>query len=318
MASRARSPWVGPRPTGLLLSVVMLAGVAGCVGEEDSTASTTERAAETSPTPTNSTPPTDTSSTPPAPTSDGLWGVVEVIDGDTIDVVRDGETMRVRMIGINAPERDECFYDEATSGLRALVPANGVRLVTDTTDLDRFGRLLRFVETADGVDLGGLLVESGLARSNHYPPDTSRNARYDELQQAAIDEQAGLWAAGACGGGAPTGEVQIGIELQYDAPGDDNDNLSEEWVRFTNEGPAAVDLSGWQVADESSSHRYRIDDLVLEPGAAFVLFTGCGTDSSGERYWCNTDSAVWNNSGDTVFLNDQAGNLVTSYTYRGE
>ena len=63
--------------------------------------------------------------------------VVGVIDGDTIDVVRerDGESVRVRVIGINAPERDECFYDEATSGFRALVPEDGVRLVADATDL---------------------------------------------------------------------------------------------------------------------------------------------------------------------------------------
>jgi hypothetical protein len=247
-----------------------------------------------------------------------LWEVVDVIDGDTIDVVRDGETVRVRMIGINAPERDECFYDEAAAGLGVLVPAEGVRLVTDATDVDRFGRSLRFIETADGVDLGGLLVESGLARSHHYPPDISRNARYDQLQEGAMGEQAGLWASGACGGGVPTGDVQIGIELQFDAPGNDNDNLNEEWARFTNEGASAVDLSGWQVADESSSHRYPIDDLVLDPGASFMLYTGCGTDAPLVRYWCNTGSAVWNNSGDTVFLNDQAGNIVTSYTYRGD
>ena len=38
------------------------------------------------------------------------------------------------------------------------------------------------------------------------------------------------------------------------------------------------------------------------PGAAVTLFTGCGTDTDVERYWCNSDSAVWNNGGDTVFL----------------
>ena len=103
----------------------------------------------------------------------------------------------------------------------------------------------------------------------------------------------------------------------YDAPGDDNHNLDEEWVRFTNTGTAPVDLSGWHVADESSSHRYTFDDLTLVPGAAVTLFTGCGSDTESERYWCNADSAVWNNSGDTVFLRDPSGNNVVAETYRG-
>jgi hypothetical protein len=48
-----------------------------------------------------------------------------------------------------------------------------------------------------------------------------------------------------------------------------------------------------------------------------MLFTGCGSDTATERYWCNEDSAVWNNKGDTVFLKDPAGNTVVAETYRG-
>ena len=55
---------------------------------------------------------------------------------------------------------------------------------------------------------------------------------------------------------------------------------------------------------------------MLEPGASVTLFTGCGIDTATERYWCNEDSAVWNNSGDTVFLYDPAGNTVVTESYR--
>ena len=56
-------------------------------------------------------------------------------------------------------------------------------------------------------------------------------------------------------------DVSIAIDGQFDAPGDDNLNLNEEWVRLTNTGATTIDLSGWHVADESSSHRYQFSDL---------------------------------------------------------
>lgn len=252
-----------------------------------------------------------TVSAPPGET----WTVVEVVDGDTVRVTGPGGERRVRLVGVNAPEDGECYHDEAMWILGELVTGIEVRLVRDETDTDRFDRLLRFVETLDGVDVGGELVRVGAARSQRYEPDVSRNERYDELQAEAQAAGAGLWAADACG--APTSEaVQIGVDLRYDAPGDDNLNLNEEWVRFTNEGGSALDLDGWTVADESASHRYRFEPLVLPPGSSVTLFTGCGVDSKTERFWCNRDSAVWNNSGDTVFLQDPQGNTVVSETYR--
>ncbi len=80
------------------------------------------------------------------------------------------------------------------------------------------------------------------------------------------------------------------------------------------EGP--LDLSGWTVKDESASHRYTFaDDTTVAPGSSLRLFTGCGQDSATERYWCMTDSAVWNNDGDTAFLLDAEGHTVTTYAY---
>ena len=246
---------------------------------------------------------------------DALWDTLEVIDGDTIRVSGPDGEQTVRMIGINAPERGECFYDDATAALRFSLGDRDVRLVRDVSEVDQYGRLLRYVELPDGTDVGADLVEGGYARSHHYEPDLSRSAEYDELQSAAEANGAGLWAANACG--APgASDVSIAIDGQYDAPGDDNLNLNQEWVRLTNAGTTTIDLSGWHVADESSSHRYQFDDLTLAPGASVTLFTGCGSDTDTQRYWCNEDSAVWNNGGDTVFVQDPSGNTVVTETYR--
>jgi endonuclease YncB( thermonuclease family) len=244
-----------------------------------------------------------------------VWTPVEVIDGDTLRAIGPDGEQTVRMIGINAPEQGECFYDEATAALQFSVGDRDLRLVSDVSDVDQYGRKLRYVELVDGIDVGAELVKSGYARSHHYDPDVSRNDLYDELQAEAEQAGAGLWAPDACGAPVASG-VSIAVNGQYNAPGDDNFNLNEEWVRFTNTGSAPVDVSGWEVADESSSHRYTFEELTLAPGSSVTLYTGCGTDGPSQRYWCNKDSAVWNNSGDTVFLKDASGNTVAAETYR--
>jgi endonuclease YncB( thermonuclease family) len=133
-----------------------------------------------------------------APDGDGLWTVVAVIDGDTIRVSDAGGEHTVRLIGIDAPERGECFYEEATDALRFALGSEGVRLQRDRSDVDRFDRWLRFVESPSGVDIGGELVAAGYARSRRYEPDTGRNGVYDELQSEAQDAQIGLWATDTC------------------------------------------------------------------------------------------------------------------------
>ncbi len=250
---------------------------------------------------------------PPLPPDDP-WLVTDVIDGDTIDVARGPTSMTVRLIGINAPESDECWSSEATALLAELVGNGPVWLTVDRSVLDQFGRALRYVIDADGNDVGGLLVEQGAAIARSYPPDTANDDRYALLQEAARLDGRGLWAADACGAGTdPT--VAVEIEVHPDADGDDNANLNDEWVRFTNTGAAPLDLDGWTVRDESATHRYTFIDVVVPPAGSVTLRTGCGTDTPTERFWCTVDSAVWNNSGDTVFLLDPAGNIVASHHY---
>ena len=203
--------------------------------------------------------------TPPLPPGDP-WLVTDVIDGDTVDVARGTTSTRVRLIGINAPEADECWSDEATAALDELVGSGPVWLTVDTSDVDQFGRALRYVIDADGDDVGGLLVEQGAAIARSYPPDTANDDRYALLQEAARLHGRGLWAADACGAGTGlAAPVAMDIDVHPDAAGDDNVNLNDEWVRFTNTGTAPLDLDGWTVRDESSTHRYTFSDLVVLP-----------------------------------------------------
>jgi micrococcal nuclease len=257
---------------------------------------------------------TSSTTTVPPRGDGGAWRSVRVVDGDTLEVTGPSGEMTVRVIGINAPESDECFSDEATDAFADLVSGAELVLVDDRSDVDQFGRALRYVETTDGVDVGAELVAGGYAIARRYPPDDARADAYSELQREARREQRGLWAPDACGSGDAVG-AQVEVEVNADAPGDDGVNLNGEWVRFTNVGVDPIDLDGWEVADESASNRYRFEDLRLEPGANVTLFSGCGPDGASIRYWCQSGSAVWNNSGDTVFLRDDRGNIVVSSSY---
>lgn len=237
--------------------------------------------------------------------------VVHVVDGDTIEVELADGRETVRLIGINAPERGECLAEEATRRLQDLVTDRAVELVADRSDRDQYGRLLRYVEV-DGADAGAELVRAGLALARRYPPDTGRADEYEVLQRDATDAGAGMWGADACGDGSASAQVAIS-EIRFDADGDDNENLNDEWVRITNDGETAMDLTGWVLKDTSATHRYPFPSgFVLEAGARVTVRTGCGTDTATDLYWCVGGSAVWNNDGDTAFLLDPAGNIVSS------
>lgn len=127
--------------------------------------------------------------------ADSGWRTVEVVDGDTLDVVRDGVTETVRLLGIDTPERGDCGYADATALMTDLVAGRDITLVEgNRDDRDRYGRLLRYVEvTVDGatVDVGLRQLEAGLAaevydsRTGHPPHD--REDEYIEADEAAPD-----------------------------------------------------------------------------------------------------------------------------------
>lgn len=119
--------------------------------------------------------------------------VVHVIDGDTVDVrvASTGERVRIRVHGIDAPERGEPFSQVALRFTRAAVFS---RIVTvEGRDVDVYRRLVARVRV-DGTDLSEALARAGLAC--HY----RRYADDPVLERAEADARAagrGFWARGA-------------------------------------------------------------------------------------------------------------------------
>ncbi len=88
--------------------------------------------------------------------------VARVIDGDTLEVRAGGELLRVRLFGVDAPERGEACAAVAAERLRRLAGGH-VRLLHDERLTDEGGRELRYVFTPEGISIDAQLVVEGLA-----------------------------------------------------------------------------------------------------------------------------------------------------------
>lgn len=88
--------------------------------------------------------------------------VARVIDGDTLVVDRSFRTdTKVRLFGVDTPERGERCFDEATNRLRELAGTN-IRVQTGPRSKDVYGRSLYYVFTASGESVDEILVREGL------------------------------------------------------------------------------------------------------------------------------------------------------------
>lgn len=115
--------------------------------------------------------------------------VVAVLDGDTYDVMIWGnEKIRVRMEGIDAPERGMPFYQVSKKYLNDL--CYGKQVTLDVTGTDQYGRTLGFTYLEDGRELGREMVKAGLAwHYKYYNSDTILS----NLENEAKRLKKGLW-----------------------------------------------------------------------------------------------------------------------------
>jgi endonuclease YncB( thermonuclease family) len=118
----------------------------------------------------------------------------KVWDGDTIDVVDErGREFRIRLSGIDAPERDQPFGQLSGESLRRLLSAGP--LIVDAVSVDRYQRVLAKI-TCAGRDAGVEQIRSGFAWFYRWTDSISQSDRvlYAREEQAARSLHRGLWA----------------------------------------------------------------------------------------------------------------------------
>ena len=121
--------------------------------------------------------------------------VTGVVDGDTIII---DDNNRVRLIGVDTPEtvhpqkEVECFGPEASAYTTSLLLDQQIYLEKDISEIDRYGRLLRYV-WLDGMMINQLLVRQGYAQVVSYPPDIKYHQHFLIDQEMAREAEMGLW-----------------------------------------------------------------------------------------------------------------------------
>lgn len=132
----------------------------------------------------------------------GFYKVLESADGDTIVVDMGGTSERVRLVGVDTPETHhpdkpvQCFGQAASDFTSQLLSGKAVRLESDkqSTNRDRYDRLLRYVYTESGELLNKKLITEGYGFAyTSFPFDKSNEFRAAEDQ--AKQNGAGLWSS---------------------------------------------------------------------------------------------------------------------------
>ena len=235
-----------------------------------------------------------------------------ITDGDTFRLLNNE---KVRLLGINTPETGQACATEAKEKLKELIQGKELKLESDAVDTDQYGRLLRYVYVND-MFVNLELVKQGYAHKYNLEPNNKYAKQFEEAENYAKQNNGCIWKTGTekyvldqC--------IQI-TEFHYNEGTDQGENLNNEFVKFENTCNYLIDMKNWTVKDESSSHLYTFENFIAQPNLEFSLFTGEGKNTSTEVYWgrkAGKYQAIWNNTGDTLFLRDQEGNLIVSEGY---
>lgn len=125
---------------------------------------------------------------PPKVTEQVSGKVVGVTDGDTVTVLVNRESIKVRLEGIDAPESGQSYGTKSKQALSEIVFGKPVTM--KKTGTDRYGRTLGIVFVGD-VDANAKMIEDGWAWHFKKYNDEERLAK---LEVAARKAKRGLWA----------------------------------------------------------------------------------------------------------------------------
>jgi len=255
--------------------------------------------------------------------------VMRVVDGDTL-IVRDAATnkrSRIRILGINAPEKDTKLHSgwcggwQAMDALAEMLPADTmVRLLSVNQSSKGKGRPQRVVlaenpATGDyDLDVGWAMAERGWGHWFTKRSEASMSSLYRAVIEKAQQRRVGVWNPNLCG---ELEQPEASIDLRI-ARASDSRRLNDEWVEIRNTGGTPVDLSGWTLRDAGNQAWFTMPGgSVLTPGDYRVVHTGSGVDSTptGQDIYRGHSSLLYpepgrepNLVGDGAYLLDRFGN----------
>ena len=134
---------------------------------------------------------------------EGPYLVTRMADGDTFYIKRKGEVVKVRLIGVDAPESVAPEFSGkenteegkiASEYLSKLILSKNVYLEFDLDDYDQYGRLLAYVYLSDQQTMvQEVLLSEGYVQVMTIQPNVKYADQFLKLQQKARSEGKGFW-----------------------------------------------------------------------------------------------------------------------------
>ena len=114
--------------------------------------------------------------------------VIVVIDGDTVLVLRGNKQIKVRLAGIDAPEKAQAFGENSKQSLTELLLNKQVRV--ESQAMDNYGRMVAQIKV-DELNVNYEQVQRGMAWAYSR---FNRSKALLVLQNGAMEAKRGLWA----------------------------------------------------------------------------------------------------------------------------
>lgn len=243
--------------------------------------------------------------------------VVKTTDGDSFFGRISKENFpvsRIRLSGVQAMEKGECHYNEASRGLHRLLPNK-----TAVTVKARFRsshvpnpkernqpRPLRLAFNYKGQDVQYEMLRQGLVLPNLVGRETMNQALYWQAAQQAAAMGIGMWDTDYCGIG-PNQTEPLRLMVNYNADGNDKQNPNGKYARVVNDGLVPVPLGGWRLRTAKHAEVKFPAGTTVAPGGEVLIFQGKGRDSGNRFYFGNANAEG--------FPNPQASRYRSSGAY---
>ena len=164
-------------------------------------------------------------------------------------------------------------------------------------------------------DVGRILVCEGLGLWLPGIAEDAANARYSVLSQKAAAARRGLFSPNACGIGPNEGHP-IGLWAQWDADGNDREDVNGEYVKIRNyDVNNPLPLDGWYLRDSGLRRFTFPPGSAIPPNSSVTVYAGMGENFGTEFFWGLSAPVFENTSkadpdiGDGAYLFDPQGDI---------
>lgn len=235
--------------------------------------------------------------------------VESVIDGDTLTANSNNEAEKIRLKGINTPEKNEAGFNEAKNFLSLYAGKKLVLEYEKNEERDKYGRILAYL-FLDNSLINEEILKQGLAHFFSYAED-KYTKRMLKAEKIARDEGRGIWKksenkCGSC----------IVLESLDNGAGKDDCQAGSESVVFKNKCEINCELKGWSIKDDAT-HIFIFPNFVLPKDKKIIIYNGKGKNTESEMYFQNSGecTSLWNDDHDSLFFRDEQGGIVIFERY---